>query len=386
MTANEDTRGTAGRATVIRGNPGTLVGTQDVRGEPYARYRATPGTWVSASLKEQGYGPAAGYGAYAGLVRSPDGKPLPNPDRIAPGQEYLVPLRAPTVAPPPTANVIAGTDAARGVANRYGTPPATRPGPQLSPRATTIRQARAAAPMARTPGKVPVRSPASVFQQFILRAAERRGSDTGGRPGFLERRTSEAVLMEIELPALVGGKLVGKDYTMARRFLNHYLTQNGDPLLYEPPEAVRTDIAKHFPAAGHYSNVNPYNWGNPDIRNGLGHFDLDVFKVEGGRLEYMITDRYSFPSKDGAGKPLRHGFQVGKLSPSQVKSINERLAALGDYRRDDGSMVERFAIEPSEKKDDYTLVIPQKWLADHGVDYESLGAFEVAPPAPPPSR
>jgi len=92
MTASETTRGTVNRATNV-GNPGVLIGTQDVGGQPYARYRATNGTWVSASLQEQGYatlyGRNTGYGAYTGLVRSSDGTPLTNPDRIRPGQEYL---------------------------------------------------------------------------------------------------------------------------------------------------------------------------------------------------------------------------------------------------------------------------------------------------------
>ena len=250
----------------------------------------------------------------------------------------------------------------------------------IEKRAVEIRQARSASPPARSPGKAPRRSPDSVRREFIDRAAARISMDTGARPGVAERVASAAILNQ--LPAGLGGLLIGKDYTMAREFFQHYLTQDGVPLVYTPPEGVRADIAKHFPNAGHYGDVNPYNWGNPDIRNGLGHFALDVFKRDDGRLEYLIADRYSFPSKDAAGKPIRHGFQIGKPSARQVKSINEKLSALGEYRRDDGSLVERFAIEPSEKKDDYTLIIPQKWLADHGVDYESLGEFEVVPSPP----
>lgn len=139
MTASETTRGTVDRATggtgtANVGNPGVLIGTQEVGGQPYARYRATNGTWVSASLQEQGYaalyGRNTGYGAYTGLVRSSDGTPLTNPDRIRPGQEYLVPTLRP--AQPPPARIPANTRTiellpdteqdSRGTRNRYDAP------------------------------------------------------------------------------------------------------------------------------------------------------------------------------------------------------------------------------------------------------------------------
>ena len=136
MTASETTRGTVGRATegtgtTNAGNAGVLIGTQDVGGQAYARYRATNGTWVSASLQEQGYaalyGRSTGYGAYTGLVRSSDGTPLANPDRIRPGQEYLVPImRAAQPAPgrteasPRTTELVADAEAPRGIDDRYG--------------------------------------------------------------------------------------------------------------------------------------------------------------------------------------------------------------------------------------------------------------------------
>jgi hypothetical protein len=129
MTASETTRGTVNRATNV-GNPGVLIGTQDVGGQPYARYRATNGTWVSASLQEQGYAtlyrPNTGYGAYTGLVRSSDGTPLTNPDRIRPGQEYLVPVLRSTQPPPArpqtnsrTIELFSNAEDSRSTRNRY---------------------------------------------------------------------------------------------------------------------------------------------------------------------------------------------------------------------------------------------------------------------------
>ena len=79
------------------GNAGTYLGEVDVDGRRYAKFSAEPGTWVSSSMKTMGYDqvyPAKdGYGAYRGLVLGPNGKPLADPDRIAPGDQYLVPER-----------------------------------------------------------------------------------------------------------------------------------------------------------------------------------------------------------------------------------------------------------------------------------------------------
>jgi hypothetical protein len=43
---------------------------------------------------DQRYGKDAGYGAYLGLVIAPDGRPLTRPDKVLPGQEYLIPIGA----------------------------------------------------------------------------------------------------------------------------------------------------------------------------------------------------------------------------------------------------------------------------------------------------
>jgi RHS repeat-associated protein len=78
------------------GNPGTFIGTETRDDVVYARYRATKGTWVSASLAQHGYdkryGPDVAYGAYLGLVVDREGRPLLTPDRIIPGQEYMFPV------------------------------------------------------------------------------------------------------------------------------------------------------------------------------------------------------------------------------------------------------------------------------------------------------
>jgi hypothetical protein len=92
----EGNRGTENLPSNAVGNPGTLLGMETVKGTPMARFRAEPGTWVSASMKSLGYdriyGRDEAYGAYRGVAKSPSGQPLSKPDRLTPGQEYLIPV------------------------------------------------------------------------------------------------------------------------------------------------------------------------------------------------------------------------------------------------------------------------------------------------------
>jgi hypothetical protein len=105
--AQEKARGTTNRwteakGTLNAGNPGKYLGNQTVNGVDYARYRAEPSTWISASLKQQGYdrwyGRNTAFGAYERIVRTPDDQPFVAPDKIKPGQEYLVPIAKETPA------------------------------------------------------------------------------------------------------------------------------------------------------------------------------------------------------------------------------------------------------------------------------------------------
>src|SRR5262245_6661328 len=98
-------RGIANRgAHSDEGNPGTRLGAESRDGAQYVRYRATVGTWISASLKQQGYdheyGRLSGYGAYLGSVKDADGSAIKSPDLIEPGQVYLIPVRKAPVRRP----------------------------------------------------------------------------------------------------------------------------------------------------------------------------------------------------------------------------------------------------------------------------------------------
>lgn len=76
------------------GNPGVFQDYVSVNGRSYARYKAIEGTWISASLLEQGYSEAssapAAYELAGAHARTASGKPFANPDRLAAGQEFLI--------------------------------------------------------------------------------------------------------------------------------------------------------------------------------------------------------------------------------------------------------------------------------------------------------
>jgi len=226
--------------------------------------------------------------------------------------------------------------------------------------------------------KKPAASPAAqsnkVVDDFLNRVKANKGKDAGKRPGFVQRAAVTSNWQSVVLASSAASLMAGKDYELARRMLEHYLTADGDPLIYTPPQPVQNAIRRKFPAPGHFRNVSGYReWATPDIRNGLGHFDLDVVKTERG-LTYFVTDRYEFPDKVG-GRVVRHGFQVGKLSQKTVDSMNDKLSKLGEYKRDSGSATEKFELQKDPRTGEYTFFVPQKVLVDNGTDFDSMGVF-----------
>jgi hypothetical protein len=232
--------------------------------------------------------------------------------------------------------------------------------------------AGAGAPAAMTPA-------AKVVGDFLSKVETDKGKDTGKRPGAVQRIAIGNQRAEVALISSLVGLKIGKDYELARGMLDYYFTADGDPLFYSPPQAVQDAIMKKFPSPGHFVEVSGFgSWATPDIRNGLGHFNLDVVKTDEG-LTYFVTDRYEFPDKAN-GVVVRHGFQIGKLSKKSIDSMNAKLSKLGEYKRDSGSLTEKFELQQDPKTGDCTLFAPQKWLADNGTDFDSMGTFSVLAP------
>jgi hypothetical protein len=220
---------------------------------------------------------------------------------------------------------------------------------------------------------------AKIMGDFMQRVEANKDKDLGKRPGFLERMAIQNEWPGVVVLSEIGSQMTGKDYEMARMMMHHYLASDGAPLTYQPPQPVQNAIKKRFPRPGHYRDVSGYEkWGTPDIRNGLGHFNLDVVDAKDDGKIYVITDRYEFPDKS-KGKTVRHGFQVGKRSKATVDDLNKKLSSVGEFERDSG-IREKFELKEDPSTGEYTFFVPQKLLADHGADFESMGMFTVQNP------
>lgn len=226
--------------------------------------------------------------------------------------------------------------------------------------------------------------------EFGKRVMARQGMDLGQRPSWIERLSMTAAWPLVFLGSEVGERILGKDYELSRNNFRHYLLGDGEPLVFVPPKNVQELIVEKHSAPGHY-RVDSYDWGNADLRHAMGHCELDVIDLRNGKTLYVLTDRYAFPETNSKGEQVWHGFPVGTFTEDRVKHLNEYLGKLGEWRRSDGSL-ERFELtRPQGTTGEYSLRVPRPFLADIGVDFESLGYFVTPTPnraaaSQPPER
>ena len=202
--------------------------------------------------------------------------------------------------------------------------------------------------------------------------------DTGASPGAVWRWLTWAGIGMADLLAEVVQACGFEDYEISADFLRHYMSGRGADFELEVPAEWQQKIAKQQTRPGRHRDVSAYGWGIPDMKNSLGHFDLEIETIAGGGKLYTITDRYQFPAFVD-GKPVHHGFEVdffGRL-PAQVRqTTNDALALLGAWKHPDGTL-ERFEIKMLGGK--WTFILPQQWLVDSGVDFNVHGTFLVLP-------
>jgi hypothetical protein len=250
--------------------------------------------------------------------------------------------------------------------------------------ATPARAPAAAATAASGSPAMPKKSAdrlTAIASDFIQRA--RNKDDLGDKPGFVQRQATEASWGQVYLASEVAFRVLGKDYDLSRMMLRQYMTGDGDPLVYEPPAPVQKAIRDKFTKPGHYKEISGYGkWSTPDIRNGLGHFDLDVVDAGDGTLIYAVTDRYKFPDS-AKGKQVEHGFQVGKPSKGTVDQLNSWFSKM-EFTRASGAK-EKFELRKDPATGDYTFIVPQSLLVNNGTDFESMGLF-TAPATSRPTR
>lgn len=241
---------------------------------------------------------------------------------------------------------------------------------------------RGTAPAAKPPAKKAAKSQATTGKQMEKIASDflartRNKEDTGDKPGVLEKLAVGSSWGQVVLASDIAMRALGKDYELSREMLRQYLTGDGDPLVYTPPAPIQEAIRKKFPTPGHWKDVNGFApWGTPDLRNGVGHFNLDVVPGSDGELVYVVSDRYAFPDKAN-GKQVEHGFQIGKPSQAKVDQINSLFSRM-EFTRASGAK-EKFELRKDSMSGEYTFIIPQSLLADHGRDFESLGLFTHKP-------
>ncbi|WP_185938299.1 eCIS core domain-containing protein [Geodermatophilus aquaeductus] len=206
--------------------------------------------------------------------------------------------------------------------------------------------------------------------------------DTGASPGAVWRWLSWA---GIGLADLVNGAVAwfgyeDLNYDVSADLLRHYMSGRGAPYALDMPREWAMKIASAYKRPGRYKEVKrAYAWGIPDMRNSLGTFDLEITGDGSGGKVYTVTDRYSFPyMENDKWQRGRHGFQVsffGSLPALAQRSTNAALAALGTWQNP-GGFSEKFEVK--KLTGDWTLLIPQQFLADSGVDFAVHSTFRVS--------
>jgi hypothetical protein len=156
--------------------------------------------------------------------------------------------------------------------------------------------------------------------------------------------------------------------------LKHYVERSGVPYIIEPIPSEWQDwiVAATKGRPGRHRDLSPYNSGLYDLRNSLGHFDVEVKRNPDGTKTYLFSDVYQFGAKkkDKAQRG-RHGFPLGTLSPWQVDAIKRLLP--DDVYKNPGGFKERWEVKTVGTET--ILFIPQQYLAEQGKPFEVTGSF-----------
>jgi hypothetical protein len=190
-------------------------------------------------------------------------------------------------------------------------------------------------------------------------------------------------------PAPVSGRTVGRmaksmvlalldrlpfklDSPYSTGLLRHYVEGSGDPVsLNELPRPWKDLIIRKTRGRfGMHKDVSSYDAGLYDMQNSLGHFDVEISSMGGGKRLYKITDEYKFGFKKG-DRQARHGFPLSDLSERSLSAIKAMLPS-GKYWNP-GGFEERWEVQRVGGKN--ILFIPQQFLAQQGVPFEVFASF-----------
>ncbi len=199
-------------------------------------------------------------------------------------------------------------------------------------------------------------------------------SDMGASPGMIERLLGWAGIGTADFFNGLFAYLGIPDYDLAADFLRHYVSGRGVDFSFDVPREWQIAIAHNYRKPGKYKDVSTYSWGMGDLKNALGHFNLEITQDVSGDKVYTITDHYTFPFKAKDKKQMmRHGFEV-PATPKSAAMLNQYVLPSTPYQNP-GGFSERWEIKQINKK--WILFIPQQFLADHGVDFDVRAQFTI---------
>lgn len=158
--------------------------------------------------------------------------------------------------------------------------------------------------------------------------------------------------------------------------LKHYVERIGNAYeLQNIPVPWQEWIVKATAGrAGKHADLNPYNSGLFDLRNSLGHFDVEVKPGSTSKTKkYLIFDTYQFGfiPNDKAQRG-RHGFPMGSVTGWRLDAARKLLPST-EYQNP-GGFKEKWEIKVVGAET--ILFIPQQYLAEQGKPFPVSGVFE----------
>lgn len=157
--------------------------------------------------------------------------------------------------------------------------------------------------------------------------------------------------------------------------LKHYVERSGT--LYElqdiPAEWQDWIVKDTGGRIGKHTGLNPYKSGLFDLRNSLGHFDVEVKAGPGTKKTYLITDVYQFGFiKNDKMHKGQHGFPIGSPSGWTLDAA-KKLLPTTKYQNP-GGFKEKWEIRTAGKET--ILLIPQQYLTQQGKPFSVSGSFQ----------
>lgn len=176
------------------------------------------------------------------------------------------------------------------------------------------------------------------------------------------------------LLSLVDCLPIKADSPVSTAMLKHYVEHSGAPFELQeiPAEWQAWMVSATHGKVGHFRDLNPYNSGLFDLRNSLGHFDVDVTRNPDGTQTYVISDTYQFGFiQHDTEERGRHGFPLGQLSSNELALL--RWVLPKEQYDNPGGFRETWEVKTIGRET--FLIIPQQVLEKQGKPFAVSGRF-----------